>query len=213
MRASSGHALEEDLEGYSMATLSEADAEILEDHLLVCPLCQRRLTESDEYLRAMRSAASKLRAEDASSWRSRLERGWGTLAAPRLIWAGGAVISLILLLLAFGYWHSPRAGNSPPVAVVLQTVRGADGLAGARAPMNSPLALEADLSGLPAVTAFRFEVVDARGVMVQRLDLKPEGGRLLAKMPGGLVRGRYWVRLHAPDPDHELLREYALQVE
>jgi hypothetical protein len=213
MQASSEHALEEDLERYSMATLPEAEAELLEEHLLICTLCQERLTESDEYLRAVRSAASKLRARGSSSWRSRLERAWKVPATPKLVWAGGAVISLILLLLASGYWHSPGTRNSPPVAVVLQTVRGTDGLAGAKVPMNSPLALEADLSGLPVVTGFQLEVVDAQGVLVQRVDLKPEGGRLLAKVPGGLARGRYWVRLHAPEPDHELLREYALQVE
>ena len=196
-----------------MGTLPEAEAEILEEHLLICPPCQERLTEWDEYVRAMRTVASKLRAGDSSSWRNGLERVWTALAAPRLAWAGGAAVSLILLLLAFGYWHSPRTGNSPPLAVVLQTMRGDDGLAVAKAPMNSPLALEADLSGLPVVTAFRLEVVDAQGVLVQRLDVKPEGGRLLAKVPGGLLRGRYWVRLHTPGPDHELLREYALQVE
>jgi hypothetical protein len=213
MRASSEHALEEDVERYSMATLPEAEAAILEEHLLICPLCQERLTESDEYLRAMRSAASRLRAGESSNWRSRWELVWTGLATSKLAWAGGATIFLILLLLASGYWHSPRTGNSPPVAVVLQTMRGADGLAGAKAPMNSPLALEADLSGLPIVTAVRLEVVDGQGVLVQRVDLKPEGGRLLAKVPGGLARGRYWVRLHAPELDHELLREYALQVE
>ena len=213
MRASSEHALEEDLERYAMATLPEAEAEVLEEHLLICPLCQERLTESDEYLRAMRSAASKLRRRDSSSWRSRMELGWTAQAAPKLVWAAGAAISLILLLLASGYWHRPRTGNSPPVAVVLQTLRGADGLAGAKAPMNSPLALEADLSGLAIATVFPLEVVDAQGVLVQQLDVKPIGGRLLAKVPGGLARGRYWVRLYAPNPDHELLREYALQVE
>lgn len=206
MQLSSEHALEENLERYSMATLPEAEAEILEEHLLICPLCQERLTESDEYVCAMRTAASKLRAGDSSSWRR-------SLVPPKLAWAGAAAISLILLLLASGYWHLPRTRNSPPVAVVLQTVRGADGLGGAKAPMNFPLALEADLSGLPIVTAFRLEVVDAQGVLVRRLDLKPEGGRLLAKVPGGLTRGRYWVRLHTAEPDHELLREYALQVE
>jgi hypothetical protein len=203
MQPSLEHALEENLERYSMATLPEAEAETLEEHLLICPLCQERLTESDDYLRAMRSAASTLRAENSSSWRGRLE----------LVWACAAAISLILLLVASGYWHSPRIMNSPPVAVALQTVRGADGLAGAKAPMNSPLTLEADLSGLPVVAAFRLEVVDAQGGVVQRVDLKPVGGRLLAKVPGGLVRGRYWVRLHTPGPDHELLREYALLVE
>jgi hypothetical protein len=119
---------------------------------------------------------------------------------------------LILLLLFSGYWHSLQTRNSPPVAVFLQTVRGADGLAGPEAPMNSPLVLEADLSGLPVVTVFRLEVVNAQGVLVHRLNVEAEGGRLLAKLPGGLVRGRYWVRLQAAGSGHELLREYALQV-
>jgi anti-sigma factor RsiW len=64
MQTSLNHATEEGLERYSMGTLSEAEAEVLEEDLLVCTACQERLTETDRYVRAVRETASKLRARD-----------------------------------------------------------------------------------------------------------------------------------------------------
>jgi hypothetical protein len=213
MQARFEHVVEEDLERYSVGTLPETEAEILEEHLLICPICQDRLAEIDEYVRAMRAAASKLRADDSSGRRRLLEGVSAGVAIPRLAWAGGGVLCLGLLLLASGFWHSPRTTSAPPVAVILQAVRGADEFTSATAPKGSPLVLEADLSGLPPGDNFRIEVVDARGALVQRLNVKREGGRLSAQAPNGLARGRYWVRLRASHPDGELLREYSLRVE
>jgi hypothetical protein len=54
------HIGEDDLEQYAMQTLPESVCLTLEEHLLICPDCRERLTATDEYVAAMRSAAEKI---------------------------------------------------------------------------------------------------------------------------------------------------------
>jgi hypothetical protein len=51
------HVSEEVLETYAMGKFSEEDCAPLEEHLLLCCLCQRRLEQTDEYLRVIQAAA------------------------------------------------------------------------------------------------------------------------------------------------------------
>jgi hypothetical protein len=55
------HISEDDVERYAMRTLPDSDCTTLEEHLLICQQCRDRLTATDEYLTAMRSAAKKIR--------------------------------------------------------------------------------------------------------------------------------------------------------
>jgi predicted anti-sigma-YlaC factor YlaD len=55
------HVDNDDLERYSLGDSDEASAARIEEHLLVCNGCRGRLTQVDEYHRAMREAAAKLR--------------------------------------------------------------------------------------------------------------------------------------------------------
>ena len=55
------HMSEDDLERYAMKTLNVADLDRLDDHLLVCPECRKRLGETERYVLAMRAAAARLR--------------------------------------------------------------------------------------------------------------------------------------------------------
>jgi hypothetical protein len=48
-------------EAYSMGMLSEKDSRPLEEHLLLCPLCQDLLAEADEYIRVAKAALSRPR--------------------------------------------------------------------------------------------------------------------------------------------------------
>ena len=59
--------LEEDLlERYPMGKLTETELERLEEHLFICPACQARLKETNEYLSAIQAALRKLRDEPLS---------------------------------------------------------------------------------------------------------------------------------------------------
>ena len=57
------HFDEEASERYAMGTLSDEEAEHIEEHLLICEACRRRVAESDTYVAAMRRAAAKLRRD------------------------------------------------------------------------------------------------------------------------------------------------------
>lgn len=50
------HIDDDALEAYSMKRLAEVEAAPLEEHLLICHLCQDRLAEWDTYIRSMQSA-------------------------------------------------------------------------------------------------------------------------------------------------------------
>jgi hypothetical protein len=50
------HIPEDHLELYALDRLPEADAAPVEEHLLVCEVCQERLAKWDEFVRAMRGA-------------------------------------------------------------------------------------------------------------------------------------------------------------
>ena len=56
-----GHATEEALEQYALGRLSDADAAPVEEHLLVCSLCQDRLQVTDAFIRALRAAVESRR--------------------------------------------------------------------------------------------------------------------------------------------------------
>jgi anti-sigma factor RsiW len=213
MQPSFDHATEEALESYSMGTLPEAEAGILEEHLLVCAACQDRLTDSDRYLRAVRAAASKLRAGAPADRRGFVTWLPGFFAAPGLAWTLGAVCCLALVGWAAHGWRTSSPAGAQPVAVLLQTVRGEEPAAGASAPTGRPLVLEADLAGLPVSTAYDLIVIDQAGSPVELLRAAPADGRLRAQAPKGLRKGRYWVRLYSGGPTADLLREYALRVE
>ena len=54
------HVAEDVLEAYAMCKLSGPDVAHLEEHLLICPVCQTRLGAVDEYVRVAKAAAAAL---------------------------------------------------------------------------------------------------------------------------------------------------------
>jgi hypothetical protein len=55
------HIPEEMLDEFVMEMLSEQDCAFWEEHLLICPTCQDRVAEADEYVRVVKSAAAQFR--------------------------------------------------------------------------------------------------------------------------------------------------------
>jgi hypothetical protein len=207
-----GHMGEEALERYSMGTLPEDELGPFEEHLLICPKCQERLKETDAYVRAMRAAAARLRNKRSPAWKDLGGKLSLVLTLPRPVLAAGGIILLLAVAWIAGPWRVPRAADALPVAVVLQTARGAEDIAGAQAPSGKPLLLEMDLTELPGLTSCGLEVVDARGRLVWESTARPEDGRLSAPVSRPLGEGKYWVRLYRLDPQKELLREYGMNV-
>jgi anti-sigma factor RsiW len=48
------------LEKYALGRLPDADCDPLDEHLLICPTCQARLEEVDEYVKVMQAATAAL---------------------------------------------------------------------------------------------------------------------------------------------------------
>ena len=205
------HPGEEVLERYSLGTLPEGELAPFEEHLLICPVCQERLAETDAYVLAVRAAAARLRKESAAST-IRFDALMRMLTPPRIAGALGAVLVALAIPWFAIHWSDFSPGRSSPVAVILETARGPDASSVALAPARTPLVLRMDLAQLPVLPSYSVEIVTAEGSAAGEYSAVPKDGNLSVSVKRTLAAGRYWVRLYAPEPRKELLREYGLAV-
>ncbi|HEY9142247.1 MAG TPA: hypothetical protein VIN93_15215 [Bryobacteraceae bacterium] len=167
----------------------------------MCETCRDRLTETENFIAAMRQASRQWSKEHAE------ERTTGVFAGRtwRQSWPGQLAPLLIaaLLVVCAAVWFGRRSSVPVPLpfAVELTAVRGA---APGPAPAGRPLLLELDLTGLSEGRPFAGEVVDASGARVAQFPVGAPA-RVAALPPGG-----YFVRIYKSSG--ELLREYALTV-
>lgn len=199
------HANDDSLEKYSMGSLADPDLTKLEEHLLICAPCRSRLEEVDEYVAAMRGAASQLESDEES--RRDL---WGRLSAfftfRKLAW--GMALAAVLLIgatLRLSLRHSPEI---QPFALELESSRGVEGR---HVPAGRSLQLALDIRGLAVSSDYRVEIVDERGQRLSDSRVVPNQSKVIASAPKGFQRGAYFIRLYSPQ--NELLREYGLQVD
>jgi anti-sigma factor RsiW len=54
-----GHVEESALELYALGRLGDHQSEELEEHILLCGSCQRRLQDMDDFIRSFRAAAAR----------------------------------------------------------------------------------------------------------------------------------------------------------
>ncbi len=202
------HISDQALEEYSRGAVRDAEAERLEEHLLICPGCQDRLAETDEFVKAMRDAAAKLQMESPSAIEEHWRGAWRWLWRPAPVMA---VSGAAVLLIAAVIWNAGRYGGGP-ATVMLQAVRG-DASASPHAPAGRPLVLKLDAKGLPAFASYRVEVVDSSGVALFERAVERQSGDISTAVPERLKSGRYWVRLYEPNATGSLLREYGLSVD
>jgi len=201
------HPGEDALECYSLGILSEPETGPIEEHLLICTDCQQRLRDTDEYTRAVRTAAAKLRSE---SQRSR----WGflaKLAQPLGNRTPAWGLALALLALPAVWLAVSRVSSTPPVAVLLQSARGPAETT-AHAPRGKTLTLEMEAAQLPGLPLYAVEIVDASGSQVWEGSGTVRDGLIVTEPVRSLEPGRYWVRLYEPGSPRELLREFGLEV-
>ncbi len=205
MRHGSGdHASEDVLEEYSLGTLSGEELDEFEEHLLVCPVCQDRLEETDRFIRAFRIAAARM---DASPPRLRADPAWAMIRALLLRPAPALILAGALLAITVGWrLFSPEA-HLAAVPVVLEAHRGAGA---GTAPSGTPLALRLDAFGLPDTRTYAVEIVDASGNSVLSTFARRSRDQIEVTAARGFETGSYWVRVLGAS--RELLREYGLRV-
>jgi hypothetical protein len=195
LRESDSHVSEDQLECYSAGSLPETVVARVEEHVLVCEICQDKLAAADAWVRSVRRAGAQLRREPESFWQR--------LRLPHLVPALAA--SLIVLFAVVFYLQSNKIAVAP-VAVALEATRGETV---ARVPAHQPLAIHPNLDGLPQFSAYRLEIVDAVGNRVFKSSLAPAPGHNPASIVSGVTPGVYFARVYSPAGD--LLREYALE--
>jgi anti-sigma factor RsiW len=199
------HVTEESLESYALGSLSEPLVTGIEEHLLICPACQDKLREFDDYIAAMRGAAARLDREDESR-KTFWTRVSEALTVRRLTWAL-ALMTLALVGLAVRLSLRPPP-LTEPFAMVLETSRGAPVQ---HAPARRPLNLSLDITALPVFPTYQLETVDASGRVQAQSSATASQDRVKTSLAKGLSSGSYFIRLYSPT--RELLREYGLQVD
>ena len=183
------HVDETTLERYVIGALSGEATAGVEQHLLVCETCRQRVTETEDYVRAMRSATETLPGAAEEGARRRRFR-W---LVPVFVCAALAVFAIVRLV--------PR-NNPSPAVVALAALRGNET---AQAPAGRQLQLQPDLLGLAASPRYRLDLVTATGAVAWKCDFQPP-----STVAPGQAAGDYFVRISLPDGT--LLREYALTI-
>ena len=193
------HVTAEMTELYSMGRLSGSALEQFEEHLLTCEHCQDRLALEDAFIQGIRDAGRAYQQQPAP-------RRWTLALWPKPAWALGAA-ALALAIFAGTQWTSRRATSARPAIVLLEAMRGNTN---ASVTVGQPLTLDFDLTGLPQLSTYSVQVVDATGRSEYQSTAVPRNNKLEAILSKGLPAGDYFARVNTASG--ELLREYALTV-
>lgn len=201
------HVRDEFLEAYVFHRLQAEDVDQVEDHLLICEHCQTRLDQTREFIEATRTAAARIRREEAAG--ERPQSWWAVLAVRKPAWvvAGIAVLALAASLPLF------RSANPTEQEVSLLTTRGA-GEATVEGRSNLRLTLRLGLQGVDEQAEYHVALVDSSGKLVWksgpvRSETREE---VRVRIDQSLGSGAYWVRLQGDATGQSVLREYPLQI-
>jgi hypothetical protein len=195
------HIEENLLDQYALGTLSAESIAELEEHLLVCSICQSRLVEVDELLLLFREAAPLENTRTTSRW-------WNAFAFRTSLLSGtAAVLSTLLIMLITGDSHRARLS---PAILLMESLRGPE--AGPVMTSATPSLLVFDVAAPANPADYEIEIVDAVGNQVLKRGAEVRDGRL-AVLVDRLARGSYWVRVYRQQPARELFAEYSLRAE
>ncbi|MEO5953064.1 MAG: hypothetical protein ABIQ44_11420 [Chloroflexia bacterium] len=181
------HLSEQALEVYSLNRMKSEEAlAAVEEHLLCCPHCVKRLENFDQFHQA---AKSSLQAANEKPKQSRFRQLWYLALA--------ASVATILFV-SPALWQ-----NTTPVAVDLVAVRDATQIT---APANRNLDLKLDLTGLPAST-YQWELAAATGGVKASGPVDPAKPQVQVS---GQAEGQYWLRIKPSSGP--VVREFSLSV-
>jgi predicted anti-sigma-YlaC factor YlaD len=202
------HGTDEQLERYSLGSLSDSDLPLLEAHLLMCAACRERLNGIEDFAIAMRDALSEESALEAVALKNASFRGgwfkWALLSSLRRP-AFSMALGCVALIVAMVIFSNGRAKFAPGASLQLTAMRG-------EMPTTIPAReLDLTLSDGPKVGApFRIEVVNAMGATMWRGPANDRPAGLQVKLMQPLVPGDYFVRLYSADGKE--LREYGFRI-
>jgi hypothetical protein len=234
------HPTEEILEEYGFGRVEEPTLTCLEEHLLVCTVCQTRLEELLEYAARMKAAIIRFEQDRFEQDKSEDDRdphpaepGRRDPAGKRSPEARDSSLTVLKSRLAISRPHGNHAvrglavvvvvlagitmawQRSPapaPVTVHLAAFRGGDNgdTAFPQARVDQPLDLAVDAKSVPFSKAYRLEVATESGRILWTGDTAIQGTELSAHVSIRPRPGVYWVRLY--NASGELLREFGMRL-
>jgi hypothetical protein len=199
-----GHLDDIVLERYAMNTLSEGEAEQVEDHISLCANCLNRLDEESAFLRDIRHALNANPEVPKEKSVTKAPGIWGWLNWGTPAWAGAACV---LAVVTFFVMRPQPMG--PAATVVLQGTRGES----ARVHGSGPFDFEIFMP--ESAAAYQVVLVDSNGAKIWSSEVtsnaSAKDGKLHAIVPQRLNPGQYFVRVS--DPSSRAIHEYGVRVE
>ena len=188
------HPSQELLEEYVFHRLSEARVAQIEEHILICEVCQENVRELDMFVSTLKAAASPPAASQLRHF--------------SIVSRMGVASAVALLFLALVVFRTRPMDSPTPAEVNLSSIRGVDR---SGVPAGRPLQLHIEAPDLLSGKAYRVAVVDAAGGSVWTGKATVDGARISAEIPERLISGVYWVRLY--DAEDRQIREFGMSVE
>jgi hypothetical protein len=202
-----GHPNDDAVERYSLGALEPEEEAAFEEHLLLCEFCQQRVSDADDYVRAMRTAATRAERAIPAMTRPPMAR---SLPIP----LAGALAAGLLAVVFVAPRPEPVRGSAE---ITLAATRGSASrtISSVTAPANHRISMRLDAYGLVPRDRYLVRLVDAAGTTLLEAPAAIHNGALQVDYPAGCKPGQYWVRVFGPRAEgsrDELLREFGFQV-
>lgn len=191
---------------YALHRLPEADLALLEEHLLICAECRKKLDETGDFALGMREASRTESAPAGPTGRPGHGLSGGLSSFIRRP-AVSMALAFVAVLALIGMFSNGRTKLAPSASLQLTAMRGA-----------MPLTVPANVFDLTLADApreggpFRVEVLNAAGgpVWSGLADSSPGGVHFQLAERRPLPQGDYFVRLYSPAGT--TLREYGFRI-
>jgi anti-sigma factor RsiW len=202
-RDESSHISTQLWERYALQQIPEDQLAPVEEHLLLCAVCQQRLAEIDEFVDGFKLAARQVTVADRALPGRRLQ---AVFRRP-LQWSL-PLSAAVFIIAVGGLLYNGRAPSYARAEVTLIASRGAAAIVG-RAPAHTLLTLRVDAADISPATTLRAELVDGLGKTIWQAPGEIEQKQITARIGRPLDAGLYWLRLY---DSARLLHEYGLQI-
>ena len=198
------HVADDVLEKYLLNRLPEPELAAVEEHLLVCPACQTKAEETDEFILAAKAALHEVKRRPTAR---ALHASAGILQS----WFTLPVLAVVMASIAAAIFlpSQHKGARSAPSEIHLSALRGHT-VNPAHARAAGGLILDLDTTGLPGDGNYAVTIVEATGAAVWTGASRPSANSLQAVIEQPLPPGRYWIRLSRGGKS---VREYGLQID
>lgn len=191
------HESDDQLELYALDRLPDDAVERVEEHLIACTACRKRVEEVGAFALTMRQALRTmpaLKPHRRAGW----FEGW------KLRFAFSGAFAFAILLAFFAIKNGRDAGLPPVASITLTAMRGATA--------TTPRAKQLDLVLADSASRDKqlAEVVDATGKLVWSGPVEADGADTHIRLATALPTGSYFVRLK--QSTGTLVREYGFEV-